>query len=942
MRYLIGGADAVCRFQRSIGSEVTRVALPREAELAMADLPTGTVTFLFTDIEGSTRLWAEHRGTMGEVVERHDIIVRSAIEDNGGFVFATGGDAFSAAFPTAQDALAAAVMAQIKLTGEDWGTSTVRVRMGIHTGEALERDEDYFGPVVNESARLMSAGHGGQILISETAASIASDAVPDGVALIDLGQHRLRDVDNTVRVFQVTYPGLDDVFPGLRTESETRHNLPNRLASFVGRNADLEELGALVMNSRLVTLTGPGGSGKTTLATEFARGSLDSYPDGVWFVDLAAIDDGALVTHAVASVLDIRERPGRPLRDSVITAAGAMSILLILDNCEHLVDAAAELVGALVRSTRGVDILATSREPLRVPGETVFGTQPLETPSSDGSREEIAESPAVRLFVDRARMVLHDFALTPANASAVGRVCRSLDGLPLAIEMAAARVNALTPTQIADRLDERFALLSSGSRDGIAQHQSLRAAIEWSYELLDNDEKAVFRRVSVFDSDFSIDAAESVCSPLGTPVQVADIVSRLVDKSMIARADTPAGLRLRLLETIREYSREKLEELGEAQAAARDHFAHYTGWFESLRAREPRLRLTREEVQAIDSDLDNVRSAFRWGVETNRIREVGALAASMWAYWWARGWGGEAYGWYEVLDDNRSQLDPEDLVGVLHALGTIHMSRSEFDDESEAYLLAELAAYEQYGVAAPAAGVPHHNLGVLASAQQDWSRALDWWAQTIEHTEKRRDSLTMVYYNMGTVHHVLGDIDTAERFAHQSIEQQRRDAERFVSAYPPVAKDLLAEIALDRGNPDEARRWAAELRRESKDVDLNSYVAASVILSSIAIDQGDLSWADALLTEAVTVAAQAGIDAGLFREPAVLRQAQESPYDATVLAAVASTDPPGLKRHLSRLEDTVTNLETTLDHDHFTEAWDLGSTLTPEEAAAYFQRRSSF
>ena len=311
MRYLMGRADAFSGFPRSTGSEVTWVALPREAVLAMADLPTGTVTFLFTDIEGSTRFWSERRGGMDEALVRHDEILRTAIGDNGGFVFAIGGDAFSAAFRTAQEALAAAVSAQLGLTGEDWGEVPLRVRMGVHTGEAEERDDNYFGPAVNESARLMSAGHGGQILLSETAQRIAGDRLPDDVVLVDLGEHRLKDLDRPVRVYQITHPSLVVEFPALRGWAETRNNLPSQLTSFVGRDRELIELGKLLDTARLVTLTGAGGSGKTRLALEYARSALDSYPDGVWFVDLATVDDPMVIGASVAATLGVSDRADR-------------------------------------------------------------------------------------------------------------------------------------------------------------------------------------------------------------------------------------------------------------------------------------------------------------------------------------------------------------------------------------------------------------------------------------------------------------------------------------------------------------------------------------------------------------------------------------------------------------------------------------------------------
>jgi class 3 adenylate cyclase len=461
-------------------------------------LPSGTVTFLFTDIEGSTRLWEADPAGMRIALERHDEILRGAIVDHGGFVFSTAGDSFAAVFGRGGDGVLAAVRAQRELGSELWPeAATVRVRMGLHTGEAHERDGDYFGSAVNRTARLMGSAHGGQVLVSLAVEDLVRDELGGGCALVSLGEHALRGLTRPEVVFQVTGPGLEADFAELDSASLRRGNLPTPATSFVGRADDVKDLGAVAVAQRLVTLVGPGGVGKTRLAIETAASVADEYRDGVWFVELAPLAEPAAVIHAVASALSVRPEEGLTVLESVVHKLANRRALLVLDNCEHLLGAAAQIAVTIGRDANRVTSMATSREPLGIAGEQVWPVEPL-----DPALE------AVDLFVERASLGNPAFHLANDDRRALVGLCAALDGIPLAVELAAGRARSMTVQELTDRLDDRFRLLR-GSRHSDADHRqrTLLATVEWSYQLLDDDERILFDRLSVFAGGFDIDTA---------------------------------------------------------------------------------------------------------------------------------------------------------------------------------------------------------------------------------------------------------------------------------------------------------------------------------------------------------------------------------------------------------------------------------------------------
>ena len=573
-----------------------------------AAAPSGVVTFLFTDVEGSTRRWEADADAMRAALAAHDEVLRSAIEAHGGFMFKHTGDGVCAAFSSPSCAVDAAVAAQLALE--------LPVRMGLATGEAELRERDYFGSVLNRAARVMAAGHGGQILLAESTAGLLT-----GVDLADLGPRRLRDLSTRVGVFQVRAHGLRSDFPPLRALDASPGNLRAATTSFIGRESEVAELQAAVKAHRLVTLTGVGGVGKTRLATEVAARLGDEFPDGVWFFELAAVTDPAAVPDGVAAVLGITQQPGKTLADSVAVALEGRVRLLVFDNCEHLLDAAADLIEAILAASATTKIVATSREGLGIADEQLWPVPSLDVAAG-------IDSAAVSLFVERAQAVSPRFSVTNAEeAAAVVEICRRLDGIPLAIELAASRMASMTAGEVRDRLDQRLRLLV-GSRRGLERHHTLRHAVAWSYDLLDEPEKALLDRCSVFAGGFDLQSACAVAGFPDAPDDFAtlDLLDTLVRKSLLV-ADRSAGrTRFSMLETIRQFAGEQLVARGEASEIRAAHSRYFAGREADIMALwdSPRQR---EAYDWFAIELANLRTAFRWAADQGDL-DVAATIAS--------------------------------------------------------------------------------------------------------------------------------------------------------------------------------------------------------------------------------------------------------------------------------------------------------------------------
>ena len=636
----------------------------------MTERPTGTVTFLFTDIERSTALWEHHPDAMGGALARHDALMRAAITEHGGYVVKTMGDAFHAAFSRAPDALAAVVDGQRRLEDEPWGNvGPLRVRMALHTGAAEERDGDYYGPTLNRAARILAAGHGGQILLSQSTAELAHDGLPDDWSLRDLGQHRLRDVIRPERISQLVVPGLPADFPPLRTVDARPHNLPAQATRLVGREPDVmaacERL--LSPDVRLLTMTGPGGTGKTRLALRVAADLLDhasagsgsvpsaarehAFPDGVFFVALSPIGEAAMVAPSIAQALGVRDEGGGGLVETLKSHLRDKRLLLVLDNFEQVV-AASPLVAELLAAASGLKVLVTSRIVLRVYGEHDFPVSPLAFPDPRRlpSTSGLSLYPAIALWIERAQAVKPDFVLTDENVQAVTEICARLDGLPLAIELAAARARLLSPDAMLARLHRRLPLLTQGSRDLPIRQQTLRGSIAWSYDLLDEAERALFVRLGVFAGGFTLEAAEAVGAVGGDlAIDVMDGTASLIDKSLLRQETQSDGEpRFVMLETIREYALEQLEAHGEAATARRRHAEYYAGLAEQA---EPELHGSHQVAwfERLEREHDNVRSALGWCIESGEAELGPRLGGAVWLLWALRGHITEGREWLDRL-----------------------------------------------------------------------------------------------------------------------------------------------------------------------------------------------------------------------------------------------------------------------------------------------------
>jgi predicted ATPase/class 3 adenylate cyclase/DNA-binding CsgD family transcriptional regulator len=612
------------------------------SELSVSGLlPTGTVTLLLADVEGSTRLWETQPEQMTAAMARLNQTVSETIAEHDGVrpVEQGEGDSFVAAFARASDAVAAALEMQRA------PLAPIRLRIGVHSGEIQLRDEgNYAGPTINRTARLRDLGHGGQTLMSGATEALVLDGLPDDAWLTDLGAHPLRDLPRPERVVQLCHPDLVNEFAPLRvSKPPVSQHLPMQLTNFVGRQAELSQVRELLSEHRLVTLTGAGGVGKTRLAIKIADQLAHDFSGGAWYVDLAPITDAELVPTTAARAFGLPDQPGRSTMDTLTRFIADHQMLVILDNCEHLLDASAALTAALLMACPGLIFLTTSREPIGVGGEVSW-----RLPSLSLTNE------AIELFSDRARHARHDFAVTDNNVATVGEICMRLDGLPLAIELAAARVRALSLTEILDTLHDRFRLWTGGARTAVRRQQTLRASVDWSHALLSEPELTLFRRLAVFFGGFDLDAAQAVAGDMPR-YQVMDLLTLLVDKSLLVADDTRGRTRYRLLETVRQYSAEKLGESGEADDVRTRHRDHYTSMAALLDG--PSGSDYGQRVEQTEAEIDNMRAAFAWSRENGDADLALALASSLSPLWQPRP--AEGVAWLDVVlnETNAHDLD---------------------------------------------------------------------------------------------------------------------------------------------------------------------------------------------------------------------------------------------------------------------------------------------
>lgn len=767
-------------------------------------------TFLFSDIEGSTQLWERQPEAMRQALARHDALARSAVEGHRGVIVKMSGDGVHAAFDDPLDAVSATLQLQQSLADPQTTSGVaLRVRCGLHAGVHERRDNDFFGGAVNRAARIMSVAHGGQILISQVVAALVSERLPAGVSLRDLGNVRLKDLTSPERVHQILHPDLRQDFPALRSLEAVPNNLPQQVTSFIGRERELLEVQRHLRDARLLTLLGTGGLGKTRLSLQVAGEVLDDYPDGAWFVDLAPITDERLVAQAVASVLGVKEETGRPVVEALVKYVSDRQLLLILDNCEHLLRACADLAKQLLQAGPQLKVLTSSREPLHVAGETTLHIPPLSAPELQSvvTANTLAQYEAVRLFVDRAHAVLPEFQLSDENATSVAEICHRLDGIPLALELAAARVRALSVVDIASRLSDRFRLLTRGDRTALPRQQTLRASIDWSYDLLTEPERTLLRRLAVFAGGWTLEGAEAVGAADGLERwDMLELLTNLVEKSLVALDAERA--RYRLLETVREYAQERLSECGEREQTCTRHLAFYVALAEKAM---PELVGPRQGawLSRFDLERENLLAAHAWCDRAQDGAELGLrLLHAVKRYWFNRGLLGLGHRLtVEALDrPGAQQPGLARCRGLFNAgQGCCFMGRFE---EAMPYLEECLEIARKVDDKIRIAQALQY-LGMASLAKEDFALARKHFEESLglARAQGNKRELAAAINALAQLDRAEGLLETAEPLYEQVLELAHQLGDRELIALGLLN---LAMVAIGRNTGDRARKMLLE------------------------------------------------------------------------------------------------------------------------------------
>ncbi len=827
--------------------------------------PTGTLTFLFTDIEGSTKLWENDAPAMQAALTRHDELLRWALEEHGGYIFKTVGDAFCAAFPTGPDALEAALDTQRRLLSSEWEqTGPLKVRMAMHTGAAEERDGDYFGPPLNRVARLLSAAHGGQVLLSLPTQELVRDQLPGGTSLRDLGEHRLKDLFRPERVFQVLAPELPSEFPPLRTLDAYRNNLPLQPTPLIGREKEVSEVCDLLRGdeTRLLTLTGPGGTGKTRLALQAAADLLEDFSNGAFLVPLATLTQAELLLPTVAETLGVRETGEQPLDETLKAYLHERRLLLLLDNFEQVLGAAPTVTGLLAGAT-GLKVLATSRAPLGLYGEKEYAVPPLSVPDVRHlpDLKTLSQYEAVRLFIDRAKSAKADFEVTDESAPAVAEICVRLDGLPLAIELAAARIKLLPPKAILQRLSSRLKLLTGGARDLPERQRTLRATIEWSFALLNEGEQLLFARLAVFSGGRTLEAMEAICDAEGDlPVEAFEGVSSLLDKSLLRQEEGPNGEpRFVMLETVHEFAREKLEESREAEEIKRVHAQYFLTLAEEA---YPELKGPNqiEWLERLEAEHDNMRAALSWAMERKEAELVLRLGSTLSWLWSVRGYHSEGRRWLEEALAIEGRVSTEVRAMALAGAGVLASEQGDLDRAKEACEEGlELLANETREASEAKLNLLAF-LGWVAWQREEHDKATELFEEGLALSREMNDTwwLANSISNLATVSHSQGDSERATELYEQSMDLFREQGDKQSLTY---CLTNLAMVACSQGN----LRRAAQLTEESvalqRELGARGDVALGLCnLGWIALLQDDVGRAAELYRESLSLSWEIGLN----------------------------------------------------------------------------------
>lgn len=914
------------------------------------------VTFLLTDVEGSTRLWEQDPETMAAALEAHEALAEALVSQHGGTLVKQRGegDSLFAVFPNAPDAVAAALALQLAFTNEERGRMKdephsshpalhpscfrllpfLKVRMALHTGVALQRGGDYFGLAVNRCARLRASAHGGQILLSGSTEEAVRGHMPAGACLQDLGEHRLRDLARPERIFQLTHPDLPTGFPSLQALRARPNNLPQPVTRFLGRQEELAAVEGLLETARLVTITGAGGTGKTRFALHVAESQLERHLDGVWLVEFDSLVDPALVPRAVAAAVGAREQERAdasaaqappPVPDRLADHLGEMQVLIVLDNCEHLLAACGDVAQALLRACPGVTLLATSQEPLGIAGERVCRLPPLPVPDETTSPEAIVRCESMQLFLDRAAAAAGELELSERNLGAVARICRSLEGMPLAIELAAPLTAVLSLTEIEARLDDRFRLLTRGRRGAAPRHRSLAAALAWSYDLLSEPHQRLLRRLSAFAGGWTLPAAEAVAAERGeagalespsarstpsTPAPdpaappVLELLAGLVEKSLVVAEERGGRLRYRLLETIRQYAAQRLVESGEADDVRRRHRDYFVQLAETA---EPELTgpAQAEWLDQLDFEQENLRLAMESALNDPQSGDAGLrLTASLWRFWYVRGCPGLGLSAVEkalARTDRQSPGDPALRARALNGAGNLYAYLADYERARRMHVEC-LALRRELGDRRGAAG-SLNNLALLAHEQGDYAAASACLEESLVTYRQLDDlpGLAQALNNLGGIAIEQGDHAGAASRLEQSLAIYREMGDRWALA---TTLCNLGVLRCRQGQHGEAGPLFAESLRIRRDLrDLTEAALSLIGLSDVAARTGRPARAARLLSAAE--------------------------------ASRSEAERPVLPSERTEMEEAIGDLRRALGETEFDAAWAAGRALTLLEAVEY-------
>jgi predicted ATPase/class 3 adenylate cyclase/Tfp pilus assembly protein PilF len=945
----------------------------------MTNPPTGQVTFLFTDIEGSTKLAQQFPDSLPTALERHHKILREAIETNNGFVFEIIGDAFCAAFDNAVDAVKASHDAQVNLYTEQWNEVVIKVRMGIHCGNVEWNGKRYMGYItLARTSRVMSAAYGGQVLISEDAYSQLTEKENIEISYRDLGDRRLKDILQPIKLFQLISKGLPSDFPPLKTLDARPNNLPVQLTSFIGREEEIKKVKELLKDTHLLTLTGPGGAGKTRLSLQVGADVIDDFANGVWFIELAPITDSVLLPNEILKELGLKEEPKKSIDETLTGYLKDKEILIILDNCEHLIEACAMLTEKLLKACPKLKIIATSREALKCTGEQTHRILSLKTPDlkKELSLEQLTQYESVRLFIERSLSVNQKFRVTNENAPALAGICSQLDGIPLAIELAAARVKVLTVEKIYERLSNRFSLLTGGKRTALPRQQTLKALIDWSYDLLSQEEKILWRRLSVFNDGWTLESAEEICSDekVGKE-EMFDLLCMLTEKSIIIFDEEKD--RYRILESLRQYGEEKLKETNETNEILSKHLFYFMEFAEIA---EPELKGIEAPfwLDKLEMEQSNLQAAIERSL-INENKEKGIrLAGALGRFWGIRGYfsigrrllecilvnirdvnkitRGKAlqaagvlaiyqgdYEQAQKFHENSLTLYRElgDKLGIansLNSLGNVAWHYGNFENARKLYeesLTYSRELGDKCGIA-----ISLNNLGIYAINRGDYEQAHKFYEESLIIRRKLGDRHDIAYSlnNLGFVAYNQGKNEQAWKFCQESLVLNRELGDKYGIA---LSFNNLGLVLYNQGDYEQARRFFEETLALQREIGDKYGIALSLnYLGNVVYNQGDYKQAWTFYNEGLSLSrkisdisritncligfAEIAVVENIFNRATCLLGSVESALQS--MGTVLDRDD------LIRYDNTIKKLHEQLTDEEISKYWDEGKKLTLDEA----------